>query len=164
MKSLLIVRHAKSSWDTALTEDLDRPLNDRGKRDAPDMAERLLKKKIKIDAFISSPARRARKTAEVFAGKFGLKKEDIIIADKLYLPSPDTFFEVIEKVGDNAGSIALFSHNPGVTLFANLLTSVYTDNIPTCGIFAVKAAVNGWKEFKAAPKEFWFYDFPKQVE
>ena len=77
MKTLILVRHAKSDWGTPSLGDFDRPLNDRGKRDAPVMAQRLLDKKIKIDAFISSPAKRAKKTATVFAEAYDKKKDDI---------------------------------------------------------------------------------------
>ena len=78
MKSVIIVRHAKSSWDDFSIPDFDRPLNERGKEDGPKMAKRLLNKKISIDAFISSPAKRAIKTATLFAHEFGRKKDDII--------------------------------------------------------------------------------------
>jgi phosphohistidine phosphatase len=74
MKTVLIVRHAKSSWSNVDLVDFDRPLNERGKKDAPMMAERMIQKKIKLDAIISSPARRARKTAEAFCEVYGIKK------------------------------------------------------------------------------------------
>jgi phosphohistidine phosphatase len=79
MKYLLLVRHAKSSWDDFSIKDSDRPLNDRGKKDAPMMAKRLLKKDVKIDAFISSPAKRARKTAEAFVKEYKSDKNEIIL-------------------------------------------------------------------------------------
>src|SRR5688572_27194068 len=100
MKELLLVRHAKSSWDDFSVKDFDRPLNDRGKRDAPDMAKRVRDKDIEIDAFISSPAKRARKTAEAFAKEYKDKKDDIIFFKELYLASPSAFFEVISKTDD----------------------------------------------------------------
>ena len=97
MKHLLLVRHAKSSWDNFSVKDFDRPLNERGKKDAPVMAKRLLKKDIMIDAFISSPAKRARKTAEAFVKEYKGNKEPIIFLDELYLASPSAFEEVIKK-------------------------------------------------------------------
>lgn len=75
MKQLLLVRHAKSDWGNPGLDDFDRPLNERGKKDAPAMAKRIIEKKIKIDAFISSPAKRAAKTAKYFAAAFGKKKK-----------------------------------------------------------------------------------------
>lgn len=161
MKQLLLVRHAKSDWENPGLADIDRPLSDRGKRDAPAMAHRLLDKKIKIDAFIASPAKRAAKTAKIFAAEFGKKKDKIVFDEKLYLAEPAAFFEVIAGIDDERDCVALFSHNNGITDFANLLTDMRVENIPTTGIFAVKADCNSWKDFKHAKKEFLFFDYPK---
>lgn len=161
MKQLLLIRHAKSDWDNPLLEDIDRPLNDRGKRDAPLMAHRLLDKKIRIDAFISSPAKRARKTAQLFTKEYKKGKDSILFSEELYLAGPAVFFEVIAQASDDDDSIAVFSHNPGITDFANLLTDARIDNIPTCGVFGIRAPIKHWKEFKEAQKEFWFFDYPK---
>ena len=161
MKHLLLVRHAKSSWDDLSLKDSDRPLNDRGKNDAPMMAKRLLKRGITIDAFISSPAKRARKTAELFAKEYKASKDQITFIDALYLAGPSAFSEVIAKTDDRYSSIAVFSHNEGITEFANSLTDTKTDNIPTCGVFAVSLKAKHWSDFPGAKKEFWFFDFPK---
>ncbi len=164
MKELLLVRHAKSSWADFSIKDFDRPLNDRGKKDAPMMAERLRKKDIDIDAFIASPAKRARKTAEAFVKELKDKKKEIEFYEELYLAGPSVFFDVISKTNDKHDTIAVFSHNDGITAFANLLTTTRIDNIPTCGIFAVKAKIKHWSEFETAEKEFWFFDYPKAGE
>ncbi|HKB45572.1 MAG TPA: histidine phosphatase family protein [Chitinophagaceae bacterium] len=161
MKELLLIRHAKSDWDDPSLSDFDRPLNKRGKSDAPVMAHRLLDKKIKIDAFISSPAKRAKKTASIFAKEYKMDKKDILLAEKLYAAEANVFFEVIRNTNDKFDSIALFSHNPGLTDFANLLSDVRIDNIPTCGVFAVKADAKHWADFKDVKKDFWFFDYPK---
>ncbi len=161
MKQLILVRHAKSDWSTLSLSDFDRPLNERGKRDAPMMAQRLLSKKIKIDAFVSSPARRARKTASVFAKEYKKDKGEIIFIEDLYAAPSEIFYEVIDKFDDRFDSVAIFSHNPGITDFANSLSDTRIDSIPTCGIFAVKASIEKWKDFKKADKEFWFVDYPK---
>ena len=161
MKSLILVRHAKSDWDDPSLQDFDRPLNDRGKRDAPMMALRLLEKKVKIDAFIASPAKRARKTAEAFVKEFKKDKGDILFIDKLYLAEPATFRQIIAEVDNDYNTIAVFSHNAGLTDYANTLTDVRIDNIPTCAYFAVKANVKKWKDFEEADKDFWFFDSPK---
>lgn len=161
MKSILLVRHAKSSWDNISLDDIDRPLNDRGKRDAPMMAERLLDRKLEIDAFISSPAKRARKTAEIFSKVFGKGKKHIEIKGELYEASENDFAAVIENLPNDLNVVAIFSHNPGITDFANRLTSTRVDNIPTSGIFAVKAETNDWRSFASAAKEVMFFDYPK---
>lgn len=161
MRTLLLIRHAKSSWDDAALSDFERPLNERGKKDAPEMAERLAGKKIKIDAFFSSPAKRAARTARAFAKEFNKNKDEIIFKSELYLASVDVFYDVIKKVDDSLDCIAVFSHNPGITDFVNELTEVQIDNIPTCGVFAVKADIQHWADFKEDKLKFWFFDYPK---
>ena len=164
MKQLLLIRHAKSEWNDVSLSDFDRPLNVRGKRDAPVMAKRLLDKKVKIDLIISSQAKRAKKTASIFAKEYGIKKERINFKEKLYAESEETLFDVISKADDKFNSIAIVAHNPGLTDFANLLTESQIDNIPTCGIFAVKIDTKHWADFKEAKKEFWFFEYPKGAE
>lgn len=160
MKQLFLIRHAKSDWGDPLVKDFDRPLNERGKRNAQEMAKRLIEKEVTIDAFISSPAKRAKKTAEIFAKEFK-KKDSILFNENLYLAVAETFFDIIGETNDDFKSIAVFSHNPGITEFANMLTNARIDNIPTCGIFAVKIHANSWVNFQEAKKEFWFFDYPK---
>ena len=161
MKSVIIIRHAKSSWDNMGVEDFDRPLNDRGKEDAPKMAKRLLERNIAIDAFISSSAKRARKTAALFLKEFGGDKDDIILVPDLYLADPEAFYNAIAQAPAKAQTIALFAHNPGITDFANELTEVRVDDMPTCAIFAVKADIENWSAFRDAEKQYWFFDYPK---
>lgn len=163
MKSVLVIRHAKSSWDDLSQPDFDRPLNERGKLDAPDMAIRLLDKSIAIDAFISSPAKRARKTASLFAAVYGYDKENLILVPELYLAAPHNFFEAIARAPAAANTIAVFSHNPGITEFVNMLTEVRIDDMPTCAIYGVKAAIKDWSAFKEAAKSFWLFDYPKSL-
>ena len=161
MKRVIVVRHAKSSWDDASVPDFERPLNERGKHDAPAMAKRLLEKKVEIDAFISSPAKRAKKTASLFAKEFGKHKDDIILVDALYHAGPEEFYEAIGNAPAKAKTIAIFSHNPGITDFVNSLTDTRIDDMPTCAVFAVKAPVSDWNEFRQATREFLFFDYPK---
>jgi phosphohistidine phosphatase len=161
MKQLLIIRHAKSSWAIPGQEDFDRPLNDRGHRDAPMMAERIHKKEVPVDAFVSSPANRALTTAQYFAKEYGVHKKDIMQFPELYHAMPGAFLDVISRLDDSLETIALFSHNPGITAFANILTDARIDDMPTCAVFAVKASITHWKDFPAAKKTFWFFDYPK---
>lgn len=161
MKTLILVRHAKSSWDEAGLSDSERPLNERGKKDAPAMAKRLRKKGLPIDRFVSSPAERAFRTARFFAKEFDRKKSEIVVQKALYAAMPVQFEQVISALDDGDAVVVLFSHNPGITDYANTLTNVTTDNIPTCGVFAVQAGVDSWKDFGKAEKKFLFYDYPK---
>ncbi len=161
MKTVLLIRHAKSSWDSKAKTDFDRPLNERGKIDAPVMAKRLKGKDIIIDAFISSPAKRAKKTAELFIREFGKKEKNIIYVSSLYNGTTKDFYEVIKEIDDTYKTIAIISHNPGITEFANTLTTNIIDNMPTSSVFTVTSPVKKWKEFKDAKKDFWFFDYPK---
>ncbi|MCR6722202.1 MAG: histidine phosphatase family protein [Chitinophagaceae bacterium] len=161
MKSLLLIRHAKSSWENFSVPDFDRPLNDRGKRDAPMMAERLKLKNVVADKVLVSTAKRARKTAEHFIEAWNTKESAIEFRDELYLASPSAFKKVLSKLPDTDNCVAVFSHNHGLTEFANDLTDVAIDNIPTCGIFAIHIKSDKWSDFAEAEKEFWFFDAPK---
>ena len=161
MKTLLLVRHAKSSWDDPAITDFDRPLNERGKKDAPIMARRLLEKRITIDTFISSPAKRAKKTAKIFIEAFDRKEDEIIVKPELYLAHAGVFETVLNSIGMKSEIVALFSHNPGITDFANSLTDARIDNIPTCGIFAISIDTKSWEDFNNAKKSFLFFDYPK---
>jgi len=163
LKSLLLIRHAKSSWEDAGLSDYERPLNDRGKKDAPMMAERLYERGIKIDAFVSSPAKRAKKTAEQFAKQYKKEPTELIFKTELYLAGEDTFYSVAEKLNDDLECVAFFSHNPGITDFANSLTDARIDNIPTSGIFAVSIETKKWSKIKEAKKEFLFFDYPRAL-
>ena len=162
MKTLLLVRHAKSSWDLATLNDFDRSLNERGKKDAPVMAQRLLDRKIDINTFVSSPAKRAKKTAELFCSIYKKDKEQIVFIPALYHASLNTFFEVVTQLNDDYNCVAIFSHNPVITEFVNqLVENVTIDNMPTCGVFAVEISIIKWKEFSTSKKELLFFDYPK---
>lgn len=162
MKKVFIVRHAKSD-QSFFGNDFERPLNERGKHDAPLMAKRLHEKEKKIDALISSPAKRAKKTAEHFAEQLNMPKEDIIFISALYHASPEVFYEEIAALPDDLNTVAMFSHNPGITYFINSLgTAVQLDNMPTCGVFAVSADIKTWGQFSKAEKSMLFFDYPKK--
>lgn len=161
-KTLLIVRHAKSSWEIGTLTDFERSLNDRGKKDAPVMAKRLIARNILIDVFVSSPAKRAKKTAELFCEAYGKKAGDILLVSSLYHPEVNNFYEAIEQLDHSADTVAIFSHNPGITEFVNTLTdAIRIDNMPTCGVFAIQIQSDKWADFKKANKQFLFFDYPK---
>jgi phosphohistidine phosphatase len=163
MKTLLVVRHAKSSWANFGEADFDRPLNDRGKKDAPEMAKRLLAKNIRIDAFVSSPAKRAKKTCKAFCEVYDFDQDDILFIDKLYHAHLPVFYEVVTNLYEEHDHVAIFSHNPGITDFVNtLVKDVRIDNMPTCGVFAVEADTSSWNDFASAEKKFLFFDYPKK--
>ena len=162
MKTLLVVRHAKSSWANIGEKDFDRPLNERGKIDAPKMAEKLVKTNLKVDAFVSSTAKRARKTAKVFVEAYGKNKTDIILTNNLYNAPANVFYETVATLDDANDAVALFAHNPGITDFVNTLSKTQIDEMPTCAIFAVQVPITSWRDFKEAEKEFIFFKYPKE--
>ncbi len=161
MKTLLLIRHAKSSWANSDLSDFERPLNDRGKHDAPMMAKRVKDKKIKIDTFVSSPAKRAKKTADFFMKEYEEKEKNLTLEPSLYEASVNDFYHVVEKLNDKDDTIALFSHNPGITGFVNSLKCSPVYDMPTCAVYAVTVKTDHWKEFKNSEKEFLFFDYPK---
>ncbi|MFI5187294.1 MAG: SixA phosphatase family protein [Chitinophagales bacterium] len=158
-KTLFLIRHAKSSWGDPSIHDFDRPLNEKGKKDAPAMAKKLKNQKIKIDAFVSSPAKRARQTCIRFIKELDFEKKKIILEEKLYQANEESFYEVVQGLKNKWENAALFSHNPGITSFANSLTETKVDDMPTCSVFAVKIDTDKWKDFKTSKKEFLFFDY-----
>jgi phosphohistidine phosphatase len=163
MKTLILIRHAKSSWANIGQSDFDRPLNDRGVKDAAEMAEKLFAQNVTIDTFISSTARRAHTTCKAFASKYN-KNEDIILVDKLYHAAPHIFYEVINELNDDINSVAIFAHNPGISELASTITSKPSwIDMPTCAVYAVQANITSWKDFKDAEKTFLFYKYPKEI-
>ena len=163
-KTLLIIRHAKSSWDVGTITDFERPLNDRGKKDAPIMAKRLIDRNILIDTFVSSPAKRAKKTAELFCEVYNKKAIDILLVSMLYHPEVNNFYEAIAQLDNSADTVAIFSHNPGITEFLNTLTdTVRIDDMPTCSVFGIQIHSDKWADFKKAKKHFLFFDYPKNT-
>lgn len=162
MKKLFIIRHAKSD-QSFFGNDFERPLNERGRTDAPVMAKRLLHKKYRIDALVSSPAVRAKKTAESFAEILNIPSTEIIFVSALYHAAKEVFYEVIAGLPNELINVVIFSHNPGISNFVNSLTETKVDNMPTCAIFSVSADIKEWSAFGKAKKEFMFFDYPKRA-
>lgn len=127
------------------------------------MAKRLKDRGIKIDLFISSPAKRANRTARYFAEQFNVEKEEIKLVEQLYLATAEAFRDTVETVKDKYDTIALFSHNPGITDFVNSMNTIRIDNMPTCAVFSVQANADNWPDFFNADKKFLFFDFPKNA-
>jgi len=159
MRNLILLRHAKSSWKDASLSDFDRPLSNRGKRDAPQMATRFAQKKIDVDLIISSSARRTADTANIFTNIL-FYKSNIVFVDKLYEASNKQILEVINKIGEKYQNVLLVCHNPGITNLANYLSDYFIDNIPTTGIVGFSSDRN-WKEIKENSCSFLFFDYPK---
>jgi phosphohistidine phosphatase len=161
MKILILVRHAKSSHSFDVSSDFDRPLNDRGFREASEMGKKLFKANTLIDQFVSSPALRAKTTAELFVAEYDRKLKEILFIPALYHADPEIYSDVIRKLDDRYNHVALFSHNPGITDFAASLSSAHISNMPTSSVFAVTAPIESWKDFSSAEKSFLFFYKPE---
>ena len=144
MKTLILIRHAKSSWKNPSVPDRARPLNKRGKRDAPVMGERLAERGVEVDRVISSPATRALATAEVITEEIGFPWEDIIVDERLYHADASELLEVIQGLDDYLDCVMCFGHNPGLRDFVNRLSPYYIDNVPTCGVVGLRFDVDTW--------------------
>jgi phosphohistidine phosphatase len=161
MKKLVIIRHAKSSWDDPFLNDHERPLADRGLRDAPKMAKRLKKEKIYPDAIISSDAERAKMTTLMTAESLDVPTKKIDFKKDLYHGSLNQIMSEIKKTGDNVKTLFLVGHNPGLNdLIWKLGGEI--DNLPTAGQFGLKFDIKSWDEISAKNAKFWFFDYPKK--
>lgn len=160
MKTLYLARHAKSYWKDQSIPDIDRPLNSRGKRDAPFMGEVLNDKKIMLDLIISSPAKRTKKTAIEISSKIGYPEKKIQFNEDLYEASSNTIIKLIKKIEEKYDSVMIFGHNPGLTMLNNHLSNHYIDNIPTCGIVALQLDKK-WSELDKNSCKFLFFEYPK---
>ncbi|MEM1157188.1 MAG: histidine phosphatase family protein [Verrucomicrobiota bacterium] len=160
MKRLIVIRHAKSSWDSPGQDDFQRPLNTRGLRDAPLAAERL--EQFLNGQFVgvqSSPAERAKQTAEILTEP--LSCQDIVWNEDIYLCAPATWLEIIQ-LGDNDLQTSItIGHNPGATTLVNRLTSSRIDNMPTCAIVAIEFEVDQWNAVDWGIGQLVWFDYPK---
>jgi len=163
LKTIIFIRHAKSSWKYPELTDFERPLNKRGKRDAPEMAIRLQKLAIKPDLIVSSAAVRAKMTATYFAELLDYPVANIQEDEKIYEASVEDVFDVICSLPDNYNLILVFGHNPTFTMIANRFSSKMIENVPTTGMFGVRFKTKTWKNFAGSSAKFLFYDYPKSA-
>jgi phosphohistidine phosphatase len=161
MRTLFLVRHAKSSWDDTALPDKDRPLNDRGKRDAAKMGGRLAKYDVKPDLILSSSARRALTTAQLIAKKLDYKLKNIVVDDRLYAVEADDLLGAIRKLGDKPKRVMLFGHNPELTELANRLSNKIT-RMPTCAVAEFTFDAKSWANIGEDKPTEVTLDYPKQ--
>lgn len=159
MKTLYIVRHAKSSWKDLSLADFDRPLNKRGQNDAPFMAQKLKDMNISVDKIISSPALRAKTTAEVLYSTLEIENE-LEFDSKIY----DYHFESIEPIvklfDNNYSDIILVGHNPSLNEFVGIYLGL-EDNIPTNGVIGINFDIEQWDEVSPKKAQQLFFIYPK---
>ena len=162
MKTIYLIRHAKSDWSEAGLSDFDRGLNKRGKKDLPFMASRLKKYGIKPDLILSSPAIRAKTTAKEIADMIGYKKENISFEKSLYDSSYTTYRYLLDSLDDKTDSIFIVAHNPTLTDVAEVLSGAIIGNMPTCSIVCMEFDVKSFKEIKEGSGKILFFDYPKK--
>ena len=163
MKKLVFIRHAKSSWDDPYLDDHERPLAERGLRDAPRMAQRLKKRDFKIDVMISSDAKRAKTTALIMAEILHFPKENIVFTPNLYMASANRILAEIKQTKSNVESILVFGHNPGFNEIIEKLGGEI-DNLPTAGQFGFKLDIKDWEDISHKKAKVWFFDYPKKKD
>ncbi len=163
MKTLYIMRHAKSSWDDFSISDFDRPLNRRGELSAPLMGEILKTKGVTPDLILSSPANRAQTTAKIVADIIGYGSDDISYQPSIYESSEMNIMMIINAIDEKVGSCLLVGHNPALTGVINALSTFSLDNLPTAGIVAFTFD-SAWKDIKPFSGEMLFYEYPKKYQ
>ncbi|HQU92222.1 MAG TPA: histidine phosphatase family protein [Pyrinomonadaceae bacterium] len=147
MKTIYLLRHAKSSWDNESLSDFERPLNERGMNTAPFMGEVITGRGYVPSLIISSPAMRAKTTAELViqSGDFG---SQMTLDDRIYEASPNTLRQVASELGDDAESVMLVGHNPGMEGFIRYLTGLI-EPMPTAALAVISLAIASWKDIDA---------------
>ena len=162
MKHVILLRHAKSSWKNPTLDDADRPLAERGERDAPRMAERLKKRGAQPTLLLTSHARRALRTAEIVGRALGLGPARMHTLPELYLASPDALRRVLAAQDDAHDCVLLVGHNPGLTDFVNdLLPGLALDNLPTAGVVGVELDASAWSAAARLRGRLEYLDYPK---
>jgi phosphohistidine phosphatase len=162
MKTIIIVRHAKSSWADLGQQDFDRPLNARGLADAPKMGERLAARNVSIDLLVTSTALRAQQTAQLIAAPININVNSFVLEPKLYHAPSYLIDAVICSLPNDANTVVIVCHNNGITDWVNEQTGPLLPNMPTCGMACFTASeINNWKQWPTANKLCSFIDYPK---
>ena len=162
MKTLFLVRHAKSSWKDSDLHDKERPLNNRGKRDAPFMGKLLRENGIKLDLLVSSTATRAVETARFMARPLKYKASDIVFHESLYDCTINDILSVIHGIDDTFKNAMIIAHNPTITVFSNFIANAALTKFPTCGVLSVECTVESWKEVGKGSGIVRFFEYPKK--
>ncbi len=161
MKTLILIRHAKSDWSDFNASDYNRELNARGKRDATTIGQRLAKRGIQADAFIASTACRAKATTGLIIPSLDFPERDIQWENRLYLASPSTMKAAIRQTEIHVQTLILLAHNPGITELANQLARANITNVPTCGVVTLALPIHHWPELNSHANLLDF-DYPKK--
>lgn len=162
MKTIVLIRHGKSSWKNDKLKDMERPLKKRGLNDAPLMGKVLKDLQVTPEVIITSPAVRAMETAKLIAKEYDIDTSQIISVPELYLESKGKLLREINKIDHQYNTVFLIGHNPGLTDLANFLSGETIDNIPTSGAIALQFDCNTWAEVEKGKGKKLFFEVPKK--
>lgn len=162
MKTLYLLRHAKSSWDNPDLKDFERPLAERGLNDIPLIAERFLRRQGAVNSIICSPAIRTKATAKLFAERINLPVDDISSNPELYFAGASMFLKAASLVDEECESAMLVGHNPAITEFVNAMADTDIDNIPTCGLVELSLPIDDWSDVQFGSATLVEFDYPKK--
>ena len=162
MKKIILVRHAKSDWESASLKDFDRPLSQRGLSDAPTMAEHLIKQNEIPELIIASPAKRTTQTAKIIADKLAIA--EVIFTENMYDGSEEDYIHIIECLPDNITTVMLVGHNPTITNLTNILTKSNIANIPTTGVAIIHSETLLWSTLFKTPASLNKFFTPKMLK
>lgn len=163
MKTLLLLRHAKSDWHSAAASDFERPLNGRGKQAASLIGQRLAERAGRPERIISSPAKRARQTAKRIAVEIGFAKGAIEHNETIYEASLETLIDLVRSLDDRDDSVMLVGHNPGFSELGQWLTPEAPEWLPTCGLLELELPIETWRQLEAGCADLRLYDYPKKA-
>ncbi len=155
------MRHAKSSWSNLQLTDLQRPLNARGRHDAPLIGRLLADAAPSIDELIISPSERTKETSINIKKYVNFLSERV--NDRLYHASTLDLSEVIAMIEDTSNSVLLIGHNPGLTFFYNEYSKKEIDNLPTCGLYRIRIDASRWTDMDTTNSKVDFYKYPKML-
>jgi phosphohistidine phosphatase len=164
MKQLLVIRHAKSSWDNPDLQDNERPLNKRGLEDAPLMANVLRTHNFNLDKIFSSSALRAKMTTEIFAKELKIPESMIEYTDELYNASRREILNFIKRLDNKYKSIAIVGHNPGLTDLVHFLLYDFDYELPTCAVVGIDLDLEKWSDIKSGTGSLKFFEYPKKYK
>lgn len=162
MKQLLLMRHAKSSWENPGQEDFDRTLNDRGKKDAPEMGKRFQVRNFKPDLIIASPAKRTLKTAQYVAHELHYPETNIELESSIYQADIEDLVYIIRNFDDTLQNVLMIGHNPAFTGLIGSLGNRLIEHLPTAGAALLSFDIETWKQVSNHSANMVWFDYPKQ--
>ena len=161
MKTLMLIRHAKTESGNFEQDDFSRVLTEQGKKDAQKISKILDQKGFYPEKIFSSPAARTRETSLIFAKNLSLPEENIVWEDAFYQAYPEVFKELIYSLDNAINSIALVAHNPGISQLAyQLLSPTFDIDLVPCGTVIIQLKTPNWTELRSANKQLLFSMFP----